>query len=87
MEFKIENTHIFGLVNAVRASGNPMRTEIKQIVDDADFERLDKLSNTPIGSGHSQALCGIIVQFDLYAPLYMWKQIQRYHWMDFISSN
>lgn len=86
MEFKIENTRVFGLVNAVRASGNPMRTEIKQIVDDADFERLDKLSNTPIGSGHSQALCGIIVQFDLYAPLYMWKQIQRYHWMDFISS-
>ena len=44
------------------------------------------LGSTKQGCGEDNFLNGIIVQFDLYAPLYMWKQIQRYHWMDFISS-
>ena len=86
MEFKIENTFIYGLQNSARASGNPMRVEIDQEYSDKSLKRLSNLSNTQIGAGHDQALTGIIVQFDLYAPLYMWKQLQRYHFLDFISS-
>ena len=86
MEFKIENTFIYGLQNSARASGNPMRVEIEQEYSDKSLKRLSNLSNTQIGAGHDQALTGIIVQFDLYAPLYMWKQLQRYHFLDFISS-
>ena len=86
MEFKIENTQVFGLENAARASGNPMRTEIQQEYIEQDLARLGKLAQTGVGEGHDQALTGVIVQFDLYAPLYMWKQLQRYHWLDFISS-
>lgn len=91
MEFKIENTQVFGLQRSAIASGNPMRTEIESLDEEGqcskqDFKRLMKLSRTGVGEGHDQALTGCIVQFDLYAPLYMWKQIQRYHWMDFISS-
>lgn len=44
------------------------------------------LGSTKQGCGEDNFLNGIVVQFDLYAPLFMWKQIQRYHWMDFISS-
>jgi hypothetical protein len=51
-----------------------------------DLKRAYKLGNTDQGEGHDNFLNGIIVQFDMYAPLFMWKQIQRYHWMDFISS-
>lgn len=86
MEFKIENTFIYGLQNSARASGNPMRVEIDQEYSDKSLKRLSNLSNTQIGAGHDQALTGIIVQFDLHAPLYMWKQLQRYHFLDFISS-
>lgn len=86
MEFKIENTQVFGLENAARASGNPMRTEIQQEYIEQDLVRLGKLAQTGVGEGHDQALTGAIVQFDLYAPLYMWKQLQRYHFLDFISS-
>ena len=89
MEFKIENTYLYGIFNAYRASGNPMRVKIEQ-PDNAellkDKERAKKLAGARLGTGHDNFLNGIIVQFDLYAPLYMWKQIQRYHWMDFISS-
>lgn len=91
MEFKIENTQVFGLERSAIASGNPMRTEIESLDEEGkcskqDLKRLMKLAKTGVGEGHDQALTGCIVQFDLYAPLYMWKQIQRYHWMDFISS-
>ena len=27
-----------------------------------------------------------MVEFDITAPLYWWKQAQRYHWFDFVSS-
>ena len=89
MEFKIENTEVYGLNKSIIASGNAMRTEMDDntlSASDKDLKRAVKLGRTNLGEGHDVMLTGIIVQFDLYAPLYMWKQIQRYHWMDFISS-
>lgn len=89
MEFKIEHTEVYGLNKAIIASGNAMRT----IMDDntldyteQDLKRACSLGSTGTGQGHDNFLNAIIVQFDLYAPLYMWKQIQRYHFMDFASS-
>ena len=89
MEFKIENTEVYGLNKAIIASGNAMRVEMDDNMAEAgpkDLARAEKLGLTKTGEGHDNFLNGIIVQFDLYAPLFMWKQIQRYHWMDFISS-
>lgn len=85
----VNNIQVYGLDNAIRASGNPMRTNILQPDEELPCKGLKRaytLSNTNIGEGHDQFLTGIIVQFDLYAPLYMWKQLQRYHFLDFISS-
>ena len=87
MEFKIENTSVYGLDKALKASGNPMRTVLNnEPVDEKDRLRGHKLGSTRNGEGHDNYLKGIIVQFDITAPLYFWKQAQRYHWFDFISS-
>lgn len=89
MEFHIESTEVYGLNKAVIASGNAMRTVMaNNLLDptDKDLKRAALLGATGPGEGHDNFLNGIIVQFDLYAPLYMWKQIQRYHFLDFISS-
>ena len=89
MEFHIESTEVYGLNKAVIASGNAMRTVMaNNLLDhtDKDLKRAALLGTTGPGEGHDNFLNGIIVQFDLYAPLYMWKQIQRYHFLDFISS-
>ena len=89
MEFHIESTEVYGLNKAVIASGNAMRTVMaNNLLDptDKDFKRAALLGTTDPGEGHDNFLNGIIVQFDLYAPLYMWKQIQRYHFLDFVSS-
>lgn len=89
MEFKIEKTEVYGLNKSIIASGNAMRTEMDDNTEDfkeRDFSRAVKLGTTKSGEAHDNFLNGIIVQFDLYAPLYMWKQLQRYHFLDFISS-
>ena len=89
MEFHIESTEVYGLNKAVIASGNAMRTVMaNNLLDpgDKDLKRAALLGTTGLGEGHDNFLNGIVVQFDLYAPLYMWKQIQRYHFLDFVSS-
>jgi hypothetical protein len=45
-----------------------------------------KLAHAPNGSGHDCALKGITVTFELTAPSFFWQQIQRYHFVDIISS-
>lgn len=89
MEFKIENIEVYGISKSIIASGNAMRTEMDNnslFFKENDLNRALKLGNTKSGEGHDNFLNGIIVQFDIYAPLYMWKQLQRYHFLDFISS-
>lgn len=93
----IANVKVYGLDESLVRMGYPMMTEIGDIEDvlwdeydlPDDPPRLKRgksLGNTPIGSGHDQGLTGIIVQFDLEAPSYLWPELQRYHFIDFISS-
>ncbi|MBE6131293.1 MAG: hypothetical protein E7183_06180 [Erysipelotrichaceae bacterium] len=87
MKFKIENTQVYGYERAIKASGNPMRTIIETSdIDEKDIARAVRLGTTKQGAGHDNFLKGILVQLDVTAPLYWWKQAQRYHWFDFISS-
>ena len=88
MEFNIKNTQVYGLENAIIKSGNPMRTLFtsKENPTEKDLKRAKVLGNAKPNSGHDCYLKGTIVQFDITAPLYFWKQAQRYTWFDFISS-
>ena len=87
MEFAIKNSHVYGLERAIKASGNPMRTVIDESdANDKDYIRAFKLGSVRNGEGHDNFLKGILVHLDIYAPLFWWKQAQRYHWFDFISS-
>ena len=44
------------------------------------------LGSANIGSGHDNFLNGVVVQFDLTCSIKLWTQIQRYHFLDFVSS-
>lgn len=89
---KFKNIKIYGLEESIIKSGYPMQVgEPENIVsknqDTAkDNTRAFKLANTPNGSGHNNFLKGIIVQFDLQYPEYFSPQLQRYHWIDIVSS-
>lgn len=87
MKFSVTNSVVYGLERAVKASGNPMRTIIDTSdADEKDFIRAGKLGGARNGEGHDNFLKGILVHADVTAPLYWWKQAQRYHWFDFVSS-
>ena len=87
MEFNISGTEVYGLEKAIKASGNPMRTMIETgPLEEKDIARAFRLGQTHHGEGHDNFLKGIIVQMNVTAPLFWWKQAQRYHWFDFVSS-
>ena len=87
MNFEVSNTYVYGLERAVKASGNPMRVKIDTSeANEKDFLRASRLGSTNSGEGHDNFLKGITVQLDVAAPLYWWKEAQRYHRIDFISS-
>lgn len=85
---EIKNIQVYGLKESIRRSGLPMMVDLfdELEVKEDDFKRGKKLSNTPLGSGHSNFLKGIIVQFDLKYPEYLSPEMQRYHWFEIISS-
>ena len=89
MEFKIENTKVYGIEKAVVASGNSYRTNIRDEseLDEKDNIRATKLGQVAPGTGHDTFLNACLVTMDIVAPLYWWKQAQRYHWLEFVSSN
>lgn len=87
MDFNIINTEVYGIEKSIKASGNPMRTVFDRTdVTEKDIKRANLLGGAPNGQGHDNFLKGVLVQMDVIAPLYWWKQAQRYHWFDFVSS-
>jgi len=50
------------------------------------FERACKLGQAKSGSGHATFLSGIRVSFNLKYPEYISPELQRYHWVDIITS-
>ena len=93
---KFKNVKVYGLYESMIRSGYPMQVgepmELKYeypfqfVPDERDDIRAKKLANSPIGSGHNNFLKGIIVQFDMSYPQYFTPQLQRYHWIDIVSS-
>ena len=87
---KVDNARVYGLDESIIASGYPMQIETFNMDEidliDKDYKRSRHLGNAVAGSGHDCFLKGIIVQFDLQVPEYIWRQLDRYHFIDYISS-
>ena len=81
---EIKNTKVYGLEESISRSGLPKR--LGEPIIDINYKRAYKLGNVNSGSGHDNFLKGIIVQFDINYPQYLTPQLQRYHWMDIVSS-
>ena len=82
---KIENVNIYGLEESIRGAKLPMSVSPDKLTTELT-PGIQKLAEAEPGSGHDQFLTGVIVQFDLTIPLKMWTELQRYHFIDFVSS-
>jgi hypothetical protein len=94
---EIKNLKVYGLEESIIRSGYPHRygepddlvlneCHIEDYIMDESKKRADSLSGCKAGSGHDNFLKGIIVQFDLKYPQYLTPQLQRYNWIDIVSS-
>lgn len=96
---KVSNARVYGLDESIIASGYPMQVETYDmdkylccdgsydgLVTEKDIKRAKHLGNAIPGSGHDCMTKGIILQFDLQVPEYIWRQSDRYHFIDYVSS-
>jgi hypothetical protein len=82
---KIENIQVYGLEDSFRASKFPFAVDVNT-VDGSMTDRIKSLASCKVGTGHDNFLNGIIVQFDLTFSIKAWVEMQRYHFIDFVSS-
>ena len=82
---KITNVRVYGLDDSFKASKYPMAIDTKECTSEYT-DRIKQLGSARIGSGHDNFMNGIIVQFDLTFSQKAWVELQRYHFIDFVSS-
>lgn len=87
---QITNWKVYDLKESVIACRNAMRITPAQITDEefnASMPRAIMLANSQSGSGHQTFISGIRVSFDIKYPNYISPELQRYHWIDIVSSS
>lgn len=82
---KIENVKIYDLIESVKASKYPMSTDTDTVSEEIT-DTVKRLAHSPKGEGHDQFLTGIRVNFDLTFSIKAWTEIERYRFVEFVSS-
>lgn len=82
---KIENVDVFGLRDSIRAAKFPMSVDTSELNTDMT-SGIRNLAQCDFGAGHDTWLNGVVVQFDLTCSNKMWIEMERYHFIDFVSS-
>jgi hypothetical protein len=82
---QIDNVQVYGFWESIKASKYPMSTDTSKC--SKEITKMTKsLGSVPTGTGHDNFLKGIVVQFDLTMTPKMSVEMERYHFIDFVSS-
>lgn len=81
----VDNVCVYGLEDSIRASKYPMAVDTADCTGEMT-KTVCKLGRCSPGTGHDQFLTGIVVQFDLTFTTKAWVEMERYHFVDFVSS-
>lgn len=81
----VNNVKVYGLEESIKRAKYPMSTDINKLNSELT-KGIKSLSNSGRGEGHDQWLTGVIVQFDLTLTVKAWTEAERYHFLDFVSS-
>lgn len=82
---RITNTKVYGLDESIIRAKYPMSVDISSLNSDVTKGIL-ALAGCEKGTGHDNWLNGVIVQFDLTYTVKAWTEAERYHFLDFVSS-
>ena len=87
---EISNVKVYDLKECVIASRNAMRLTPPEYTEEefnTSLPRAIKLAKCGGGSGHSNFRKGIRVSFDIKYPNYISPEMQRYGFLDIVTSN
>lgn len=81
----VDNVKVYGLEESIKRAKYPMSTDINKLSSELT-KGIKSLANSNQGEGHDQWLTGVVVQFDLTFTVKAWTEAERYHFLDFVSS-
>ena len=81
----ITDVKVYGLEESIKASKYPMAVDTEKCSSEI-VSRTISLGSCNTGEGHDNFLKGIVVQFDLTMTPKMSIELERYHFIDFVSS-
>lgn len=82
---RITNAKVYGLDESIIRAKYPMAVDISTLTSELT-RGVYKLGTCEKGTGHDNWLNGVIVQFDLTYTVKAWTEAERYHFLDFVSS-
>lgn len=81
----ITNTKVYGLDESIKRAKYPMSVNVDELNSEIT-KGIIALATSEKGEGHDNWLNGVIVQFDLEYTVKAWTEAERYHFLDFVSS-
>ena len=81
----ISDVKIYGIDESIKASKYPMAVDTNKCTYEIT-DRTRQLGNVQTGTGHDNFLKGIVVQFDWKFTPKLSVEVERYHFIDFVSS-
>jgi hypothetical protein len=82
---RITNAKVYGLDESIIRAKFPMAVDISTLNSDVT-KGVHALATCEKGTGHDNWLNGVVVQFDLTYTVKAWVEAERYHFLDFVSS-
>lgn len=82
---KVDNIKVYDLQESITASKYPMAVDTKKCTDEVT-KTVKALAQSAKGEGHDQFLTGIRIAFDLTCSNKMWVELERYRFVEFVSS-
>ena len=82
---EIKNVCVYGLAESIKAAKYPMSANVDALTSELTGG-IKALAQSGLGEGHDNWLNGVVVQFDLTCSNKMWVEMERYHFIDFVSS-
>ena len=81
----VSNAMVYGLESSIKRAKYPMSVYLDSL-SGVLTDGIKRLAMSERGAGHDQFLTGIIVQFDLTFTNKAFVEAERYHFLDFVSS-
>ena len=82
----VTNTKVYGLDESIKRAKYPMSVDINSLNEEITNGIMALATSKP-NAGHDNWLNGVLVQFDLTYTVKAWTEAERYHFLDFVSSN